>query len=113
MASARRNLTGLNQYIQIKLPNPKVPYAAIVAVKGTYVGQLQLESRPLDGNWVDRADEDSGVAIDGTYSDDLEADAEGFAAAFIPATEDEVRVYFSGYTSGNAEVALTLVPDLD
>jgi len=110
--SARRTLTGTGQYLQIRVPDPKRAWAVLVNVEGTYVGQLQVESADdADGLFnTDLMDEDSGVAVDGTYSAQLEANAEGLHAALMAAGEDEVRVYFSAYTSGSAEVTLSLVP---
>lgn len=112
--SAKRTLTGEGQYITVKIPNTLLTYALVLAVAGTYVGQLVAESRDLDGDWDTEVIDDAiGVAIDGTYTDQMEANAEGLFAGRVVAGEDEVRVRFYSYTSGEAAVSVALIPDLD
>lgn len=112
--SARRTLTGTGQYIQLKVPNTKIGGVVVLALAGTYVGQVQVESRDLDGAWnADMIDEDSGVALDGTYTDQCEADAEVMCAGVFAAAEDEIRVHLSAYTSGEVDVQVTIIQDLD
>lgn len=112
--SGKKTLSATTQILQLKIPNPLLKYACVLCLKGTYVGQIQVESRDLDGAWNgDVIDEDSGVAIDGTYTNQAEPDVEVMVAGLIPAGEDEVRCFLSAYTSGSVEAQLTLVPDLD
>lgn len=99
----RRTLEDGNETLTIPVPADGADYEGILRIEGTFSGTIQVQDQ--DGNSLDVVE--AGATGTVSAADPTAAGVYHFAPA---SSDTQVQVTFSAFTSGSADVQVSLLP---